>query len=258
MSNPEDTKTMRSLIEAANSITNPTTLVRHPWLTEEEVGEAIAEAKHVGNRPTTGVPAGASKEDHEKARKANPFRARLGKGVPAGAGAKKEEVEEEDELDEGAVKSAIEDFIYDLPKEAIEELKVIMKEKYGSSRTNKLIKIRGKYKLPTQVMGYPTVQLINDYFNTYFGAVNEAVTPPDLILKAAVSTARLAGEAATNLSSLAHAAFLSTVEAQRVGSDDDSDLEALDAAKDTMEYAKTVLKKTVEAYEAAVKAYSHR
>ena len=74
---------------------------------------------------------------------------------------------------EGGVKSSIEDFIYDLPKEAIEELKVIMKEKYGSSRTNKLIKIRGKYKLPTQVMGYPTVQLINDYFNTYFGAVNE-------------------------------------------------------------------------------------
>ena len=86
-------------------------------------------------------------------------------------------VKEERELDEpimeGGVKSVIEDFIYDLPKEAIEELKVIMKEKYGSSRTNKLIKIRGKYKLPTQVMGYPTVQLINDYFNTYFGAVNE-------------------------------------------------------------------------------------
>ena len=76
---------------------------------------------------------------------------------------------------EGGVKSSIEDFIYDLPKEAIEELKVIMKEKYGSSRTNKLIKIRGKYKLPTQVMGYPTVQLINDYFNTYFGAVNEEI-----------------------------------------------------------------------------------
>ena len=76
---------------------------------------------------------------------------------------------------EGGVKSVIEDFIYDLPKEAIEELKVIMKEKYGSSRTNKLIKIRGKYKLPTQVMGYPTVQLINDYFNTYFGDVNEEI-----------------------------------------------------------------------------------
>jgi hypothetical protein len=59
--------------------------------------EAIAEVKRVGNRPTTGVPAGASKEDHEKSRKANPFRASLGKGVPAGA--KKEEFEE-DELDE--------------------------------------------------------------------------------------------------------------------------------------------------------------
>lgn len=35
----------------------------------------------------TGVPAGASKEDHEKARKANPFRVGLSKGVPAGAGA---------------------------------------------------------------------------------------------------------------------------------------------------------------------------
>ena len=175
MSNPNDTKTMRSLIEAANMITNPTTLVRDTWLTEEEVElyesdvpldkkfmmkgssfqvrkaidgkgytlyavgrggsglrvvgkvasldknevlkaaeeankkaasdllsslgvpsirkeeveEAIAEAtKGVGNRPMTGVPAGASKEDHEKARKANPFRVGLSKGVPAGAGAK--------------------------------------------------------------------------------------------------------------------------------------------------------------------------
>lgn len=61
--------------------------------------EAIAEVKRAGKRPTTGVPAGASKEDHEKSRKANPFRASLGKGVPAGA--KKEEFEEdEDELDE--------------------------------------------------------------------------------------------------------------------------------------------------------------
>lgn len=87
----------------------------------------------------------------------------------------KEERELGESIMEGGVKSVIEDFIYDLPKEAIEELKVIMKEKYGSSRTNKLIKIRGKYKLPTQVMGYPTVQLINDYFNTYFGAVNEEI-----------------------------------------------------------------------------------
>ena len=87
MSNPNDTNTMRRLVEAANSITNPTTLVRH---TEEEVEEAIAEAtKRVGNgnQPMTGVPAGASKEDHEKARKANPFRVGLSKGVPAGAGA---------------------------------------------------------------------------------------------------------------------------------------------------------------------------
>ena len=177
MSNPNDTNTMRSLIEAANLITNPTTLVRDTWLTEEEVElyesdvpldkkfmmkgssfqvrkaidgkgytlyavgrggsglrvvgkvasldknevlkaaeeankkaasdllsslgvpsirkeeveEAIAEAtKRVGNgnQPMTGVPAGASKEDHEKARKANPFRVGLSKGVPAGAGAK--------------------------------------------------------------------------------------------------------------------------------------------------------------------------
>ena len=87
----------------------------------------------------------------------------------------KEERELGESIMEGGVKSVIEDFIYDLPKEAIEELKVIMKEKYGSSRTNKLIKIRGKYKLPTQVMGYPTVQLINDYFNTYFGDVNEQI-----------------------------------------------------------------------------------
>ena len=62
--------------------------------------EAIAEAKRAGNRPMTGVPAGASKEDHEKARKANPFKVGLSKGVPAGAGAKKEEFEDVNEANQ--------------------------------------------------------------------------------------------------------------------------------------------------------------
>ena len=67
---------------------------------KEEFEEAIAEAKRAGNRPMTGVPAGASKEDHEKARKANPFKVGLSKGVPAGAGAKKEEFEDVNEANQ--------------------------------------------------------------------------------------------------------------------------------------------------------------
>lgn len=35
--------------------------------------------------PATSVPAGASEEEHAKARAANPYRVRLGKGKPAGA-----------------------------------------------------------------------------------------------------------------------------------------------------------------------------
>ena len=46
--------------------------------------------------PATSVPAGASEEEHAKARAANPYRVRLGKGKPAGA------VKEEAELDEMA------------------------------------------------------------------------------------------------------------------------------------------------------------
>jgi len=36
-------------------------------------------------RTTYSVPAGASEEEHAKARAANPYRVRLGKGKPAGA-----------------------------------------------------------------------------------------------------------------------------------------------------------------------------
>lgn len=46
--------------------------------------------------PATSVPAGASEEEHAKARAANPYRVRLGKGKPAGA--MKEEVEQIDEV----------------------------------------------------------------------------------------------------------------------------------------------------------------
>jgi hypothetical protein len=50
--------------------------------------------------PATSVPAGASEEEHAKARAANPYRVRLGKGKPAGA------MKEEAELDEMAVTAA--------------------------------------------------------------------------------------------------------------------------------------------------------
>jgi hypothetical protein len=54
--------------------------------------------------PATSVPAGASEEEHAKARAANPYRVRLGKGKPAGAVDKA--VKEEAELDEMAITAA--------------------------------------------------------------------------------------------------------------------------------------------------------
>lgn len=67
-------------------------------LAMDEARYAVANAvfNEAKKSPATSVPAGASEEEHAKARAANPYRVRLGKGKPAGA--MKEEVEQIDEV----------------------------------------------------------------------------------------------------------------------------------------------------------------
>lgn len=67
-------------------------------LAMDEARYAVANAvfNEAKKSPATSVPAGASEEEHAKARAANPYRVRLGKGKPAGA--MKEQVEQIDEV----------------------------------------------------------------------------------------------------------------------------------------------------------------
>lgn len=90
-------------------------------------------------------------------------------------GAKKEEAElEEEQVDvqEGGVKAAIEDFMYDmLPKQAISELKPIMKNQSvrGADLRNKVTAVLKKHKVPLMHLGGSSAQLVIDYFDTFHG-----------------------------------------------------------------------------------------
>ena len=90
-------------------------------------------------------------------------------------GAKKEEAElEEEQVDvqEGGVKAAIEDFMYDmLPKQAISELKPIMKNQSirGADLLNKVTAVLKKHKVPLMHLGGSSAELVIDYFDTFHG-----------------------------------------------------------------------------------------
>jgi hypothetical protein len=76
-------------------------------------------------------------------------------------------------LNEGGVKAAIEDFMYSLPKEAIAELKPLMKKKGGVAqqvmRLASITAILNKHGVAKKLMGYNTANLVSDYFNTFHG-----------------------------------------------------------------------------------------
>jgi hypothetical protein len=103
-----------------------------------------------------------------------------------------ESVEVEGEtLKEGGVKAALEDFMYDLPKAAIADLKKIgmgdpkktfnvpksvgfgrdHKQVMGPNNTiiNNIERVLQKHKIPLQFMGSPTWKIIFDYFDTFHG-----------------------------------------------------------------------------------------
>lgn len=80
--------------------------------------------------------------------------------------------EEADPLTEGGVKSVIADFMYSLPKEAITELKTVMKIKSLQKRfamINKTLKKHGVAVDQMKLLGSYAANVINDYFNTFHG-----------------------------------------------------------------------------------------
>ena len=128
---------------------------------KEEV--EIEEAK---KSPIYSVPAGASEKEFAKARAANPHRVRLlHPGKPAGAPANKVK----EDIEESASKAALEDFMYDLPKAAIEELRPVMKMKQGVGRMAKITAVLKKHGITQKFMGAFPTSVVNDYFDTFHG-----------------------------------------------------------------------------------------
>ena len=84
---------------------------------------------------------------------------------------KKEEVE----VSESATKRAIENFMYSIPKAAIAELKSLMKQQKGGGvaqgvmRLASVTAILNKHGVEKRFMGFNTANLVNDYFDTFFG-----------------------------------------------------------------------------------------
>ena len=124
---------------------------------------SIEEAK---KSPIYSVPAGASEKEFAKARAANPHRVRLlHPGKPAGAPANKVK----EDIEESASKAALEDFMYDLPKAAIEELRPVMKMKQGVGRMAKITAVLKKHGITQKFMGAFPTSVVNDYFDTFHG-----------------------------------------------------------------------------------------
>jgi len=89
-------------------------------------------------------------------------------------------VEESVDLSEGGVKAALEDYMYSIPKAAIEELKPIMKQKASTKKFGQITKILKKHGFTDKFMGSYPANVVNDYFDTFFGESTELdeVSPP--------------------------------------------------------------------------------
>lgn len=80
-------------------------------------------------------------------------------------------VEESADLSEGGVKAALEDYMYSIPKAAIEELRPIMKQKASTKKFGQITKILKKHGFTAKFMGSYPANVVNDYFDTFFGTV---------------------------------------------------------------------------------------
>jgi hypothetical protein len=85
-----------------------------------------------------------------------------------------EEMKEET-LQEGGVKGALEDYMYSIPKAAIEELRPVMKQKASASKFGKITKILKKHGFSDKFMGSFPANVVNDYYDTFFGELAEGV-----------------------------------------------------------------------------------
>jgi hypothetical protein len=84
--------------------------------------------------------------------------------------------EETEVLDEGGVKAALEDYMYSIPQAAIEELKPIMKQKASTKKFAQITKILKKHGFTAKFMGSYPANVVNDYFDTFFGEVTAEET----------------------------------------------------------------------------------
>jgi hypothetical protein len=80
----------------------------------------------------------------------------------------------EETLSEGGVKAALEDYMYSIPKAAIEELRPVMKQKASTRKFGEITKILRKHGFTKRFMGSNPSNVVNDYYDTFFGDVREA------------------------------------------------------------------------------------
>ena len=80
----------------------------------------------------------------------------------------KKDAKKED-MEESAMKAALEDFMYALPKAAIAELRPVMKMKQGVGRMAKITAVLKKHGITQKFMGAFPTTVVNDYFDTFHG-----------------------------------------------------------------------------------------
>lgn len=72
-------------------------------------------------------------------------------------------------ITEGGVKDALADYLYSIPKKAIEELKPVMKIKNLTKRFAMITKVLKKHGFNDKFMGSFPSNVVNDYYDTFFG-----------------------------------------------------------------------------------------
>jgi hypothetical protein len=89
-------------------------------------------------------------------------------------------------LHEGGMKAALEDFMYSIPKEAIEELKPVMQVKNLTKRFAMITKVLKKHGFTQRFMGSMPANVVNDYYPTFFGESVEQIDELTIPRKAEV------------------------------------------------------------------------
>jgi len=82
-----------------------------------------------------------------------------------------------EDMEESAMKAALEDFMYALPKAAIAELRPVMKMKQGVGRMAKITSVLKKHGITQKFMGAFPTTVVNDYFDTFHGESVEEAKP---------------------------------------------------------------------------------